>query len=266
MHFHKYFRVFANTWGETLSYRFNFFMWRFRVVLQLLTMFFLWSALIPQNSSLFGYSQPQMLTYILGTSLMTSIVIATRTQEIGDQINNGTLSNFLIRPVSYMKYWFARDLGDKAMNLVFSIFEVSLVIFIFHPNLFIQTNPFFILLTLLACLVAMVMYFFFNYLLGLFGFWSNEVWGPRFIFWIIINFFAGSLFPLDILPKPIFVAISYLPFPYLLYFPLKIYLGQLPLPQIVQGLFVSLIWTFGLLFVCKFVWNKGLKLYGAEGK
>lgn len=263
---HTYFRVFANTWGETLSYRFNFLMWRFRVVLQLMTMFFLWSTLIPANGNLFGYSQAQMLTYILGTSLMSSIVLATRTAEIGDQINNGALSNFLLKPISYLKYWFARDLGDKGMNLVFSIIEIAILIALFKPPLFLQTDPLILFLTFVACLISMVMYFFFNYLLGLFGFWSNEIWGPRYIFWILLSFFAGSLFPLDILPGPVFEVLKLLPFTYLLYFPLKIYLGSLGLTTIIEGLIVSGVWAVILYFAVQYVWKKGLKLYGAEGR
>lgn len=263
---HKYFRVFANTWGEMLSYRLNFVMWRFRTVLQLLTMFFLWSTLIPQNGSLFGYSQAQMLTYILGTSLIASMVLATKTMEVGDQINDGTLSNFLIKPISYMKYWFARDLGDKAMNISFSIVELTILILLLHPSLFVQTNPMYLGFAIISCLISMIMYFFFNFLLGLFGFWSNEIWGPRFIFWILINFFAGGLLPLDILPMPIFNVLKFLPFTYLLYFPLKIYLGTLSISVILQGLLVSVVWTFILYFVIQVIWKKGLKLYGAEGR
>ncbi len=261
-----YFRVFANTWGETLSYRLNFIMWRIRVILQLLTMFFLWSVLTSKNSSIFGYSQPQMLTYILGTSLMSSIVLATRTSEIGDQINNGSLSNFLIKPMSYMKYWFARDLGDKAMNLSFAISEVFILILIFKPPLFLQTDVSFLFLAAISCVISMTMYFFFNYMLGLFGFWSNEVWGPRFIFWIIINFFAGSLFPLDILPHSVFAFLKLLPFTYLLYFPLKIYLGTISFQEIIQGIVISTVWAVLLFLVCKSIWHKGLKNYSAEGK
>lgn len=263
---HKYYRVFANTWSEILSYRLNFIMWRFRVVLQLLTMFFLWNTLISKNSSLFGYSQSQMLTYILGTSLMSSIVIATRTMEIGDQINNGTLSNFLIKPLSYMKYWFARDLGDKAMNLGFAFIEICLLIVIFRPALFIQLDPMFLFFAIVSAFISMVMYFFFNYLLGLFGFWSNEIWGPRFIFWILLNFFAGSLFPLDILPQAVFNVLKFLPFTYLLYFPIKIYLGQLSIQFIVEGLVISILWTVTLYLLVHLVWIKGLKVYGSEGR
>lgn len=262
----KYFRVFANTWGEVLTYRFNFMMWRFRVVLQLLTMFFLWSTLIPAGSDLFGYSRQQMLTYILGTSLMSSIVLATKTFEIGEQITTGNLSNFLTKPISYIKYWFARDLGDKAMNLFFTIIELTLIIFLFKPPLLLQTDPIFLFYTLVAVLCAMIMYFFFGFLVGLIGFWSNEIWGPRFIIWILLGFFAGSLFPLDILPGPVFEILKFLPFTYLQYFPLKIYLGQLSMQLIFEGLLISISWLFILFFMVQLVWKKGLKIYGAEGK
>lgn len=263
---HKYYRVFANTCGEIFSYRLNFFMWRFRVALQLLTMFFLWSTLIPTGGELFGYTRTQMLTYILGTSIMTSIVIATRTHEIGDQITSGNLSNFLIKPLSYIKYWAARDLGDKAMNIFFTVIELSIVILVFKPPLFFQTNPLFLTYTLAAIILAMSMYFLFGFLVGLIGFWSNEIWGPRFIIWILLGFFAGSLFPLDILPRSVFQILAYLPFTYLLYFPLKIYLGQLSFPVILQGFLVSITWIFILYAVVKLVWSSGLKIYGAEGK
>ena len=197
---------------------------------------------------------------------MGSIVLSTKTFEIGEQITTGNLSNFLIKPVSYIKYWFARDLGDKAMNIFFTVFELTIIIFLFKPPLFLQTNSLPLLYTFTAVILAMVMYFLFGYLVGLIGFWSNEVWGPRFIIWVLLGFFAGSLFPLDILPRPIFQIVELLPFAYLLYFPLKIYLGQLEIQVIFQGFLVSIIWIFVLYGMTRFVWAKGLKVYGAEGK
>lgn len=261
----KYWRVAKNTWDETVVYRLNFVMWRVRTVFQLLTIYFLWLALLPQRGELFGYTQSLMLTYILGTALIGSLVLSSRSWEIGDHINQGNLSNFLIRPMNYFIYWVAKDVGDKAMNVAFSIVELTLLFFILKPLLFLQTDITYLVSFLLAVILALTMWFFFNILVGLIGFWSPETWAPRFILMIVISFSAGGLFPLDILPKPIFIVSQLFPFPYLLYFPLKVYLGQLSMPLIWLGFAVATVWITLMYTVVNVVWKRGLKLYTAQG-
>ncbi|MBI2032684.1 MAG: ABC-2 family transporter protein [Candidatus Levybacteria bacterium] len=262
----KYFWVAKNTWEETLTYRFNFLMWRIRTVVLLLSVYFLWHSVIPEGSRLFGYTQNMMLTYILLTSITNAFVISTRTHEIGDEINSGDLSNFLIKPINYFLYWFWKDIGDKAMNIVFSIAELTILFFILRPPVFIQTDFTFLSLFCISIFLAIVLYFFVNILLGMIGFWSPEVWAPRFIFSIILGFFAGNYFPLDILPNTVFKIFEALPFSYLIYFPIKIYLGQIGLPEILNGFLLMVLWI-GIFFIfVQVVWRKGLKAYTAQGR
>ncbi len=262
----KYFQIAKLTWDETLVYRLNFVMWRIRVVLQILTLYFLWASLIPSGTTLFGYDQSQMLTYILGASLVSSIVLSSRSSAVGDEINSGNLSNFLLRPINYFLYWFSRDVGDKAMNIAFAMVELTIIFAILKPPLFIRVESIHLLLTFVAIILAIIIYFFFSFLLGLIGFWNPEVWAPRFIFTVLLNFFAGGLFPLDILPKFIFSIFQLLPFTYLLYFPIKIYLGQLTTIEIFTGIAISLVWTTLLYVVVKYIWRKGLLVYTAQGR
>lgn len=262
----KYFRVARNTWEETLSYRFNFLMWRARTVVLLLSIYFLWHSVIPEGSNLFGYTQNMMLTYILLTSLANAFVTSTRTHEIGDEINQGDLSNYLIKPISYFLYWFWKDVGDKAMNIVFSVAELTVLFFILRPPIFIQTEFVFISFFFISIFLAIILYFFISIMLGLIGFWNPEVWAPRFIFTIMLGFFAGNYFPLDILPTTVFKIFEILPFSYLIYFPVKIYLGQIALDEILRGFLIMLIWTGVFFILVQLVWNKGLKEYTAQGR
>jgi len=262
----KYWLVAKNTWDETVTYRFNFVMWRVRTILQLLTVYFLWLAVIPKDGSFGTYSQSLMLTYIFGTQILFSFVFASRSYNVGDEINLGNLSNFLIRPINYFAYWFAKDLGDKAMNIVFATGELTLLFLILKPPLFIQKELPFILFFILAVILAIFMYFFFNFLLGLIAFWSPEVWAPRFIFYVLINFVSGGLFPLDVLPSAIFEKLIFLPFTYMLYFPLKIYLGQLSTSQILSGMAIASVWTIVFYLIVKLVWQAGLKVYTSQGR
>lgn len=262
----KYFQIAKNTWDEVTGYRLNFVMWRVRNVLQILTLYFLWSSILSAQTSFLGYDKSNMLTYVLGTSLITSIVLSSRSFDVGDAITSGDLSGFLIRPINYFSYLFAKDIGDKAMNVAFSIVELFILFILLRPPLFIQTNPLLIALACGSALIGVLLYFFFNLLLGFIGFWSSETWAPRFIFTILINFFAGGLFPLDLLPGPAYAIFKLMPFSYLLYFPMKVYLGRLPLPEVIQGIVVSIGWIFIMLYCVKKIWAKGLKVYTAYGR
>lgn len=261
-----YWQIAKNTWDQAIAYRLSFAIFRLRNLLWILTMYFLWLYVLPQGKILFGYNQSQMLTYILGGAFLSSLVMATRSQDIATEINEGNISNSLIRPIGFLRYYFARDIGDKAMNISFSIIELTVVFLILHPNLFLQTRPLLLLLTLLFSLSGTVLFFFFSVLLGFIGFWSTETWGPRFIFYQLLNFLAGTLFPLDIIPKPLYQFLSYLPFPYLLYFPMKVYLGQLSMSEIIQGMVISFVWIMILYAITRMVWQRGLRVYTAQGR
>ncbi len=262
----KYFLIVKNTWDEVFTYRVNFLMWRVRGVVILVSLYFIWLAVLPDKGTLFGYSRSLMLTYILGTSFLSAIIFSSRSYAIGDEINQGNLSNYLIRPVNYFLYWFAKDVGDKAMNIVLSLIELTLLFFLLRPPFFLQTNPFHLILFLLSLVLAIILYFLLNLLMGFIGFWSAEVWAPRFIFFMISSFLAGGYFPLDVLPKEVSFLFQTLPFGYLLFFPLKIYLGQLPLGEIERGFVISFIWVLLLFVLAKFIWIKGLRIYTAQGR
>lgn len=262
----QYFLVAKNTWDETITYRLNVIIWRIRMVLGFLTTYFLWFTIIPQNKVVFGYSQSSMLTYILGATFLAAFIFSSRSGAMGDEIINGTLSNYLIRPINYFLYWFSRDLGDKAMNVLFAAIEFTLICLILRPPLFIQTNIIFVVLTLLAVAIAITLYFFVNVLIAMGGFWVDETWSLRFLLFVILQFFAGMLFPIDILPKPIALIFQLLPFQYLIYFPLKLYLGQLSAQQILIGFFISGLWVFLLYKLIHVFWKNGLKNYSAVGR
>lgn len=262
----KYYLIARNTWDEVFTYRISFFVWRLRSVLQLITIYFLWFVLIPQKGSFLNYSHETILTYVLGTQIISTIVFTMRSWQIGDDINNGNLSNYLLRPINFFSYWFARNFGDKALNIIFSIIEISILLFLLRPPIFFQTNIPILLAFIFSFLIAIFVHTFFDFLLNFIAFWNPESWAPRFIFYATMPFLAGNVFPLDILPKPLFFISQLLPFQYTLYFPLKIYLGQIALAQIIVGISIEIIWFFTLLLLVQWVWKKGLLAYTSEGR
>src|SRR5215471_1363599 len=123
----KYWFIYSLYWQEGLQRRASFFMERFRALVVLLSFYYLWMALLSHRSSFAGYDRSQMITYVLGMNILRSLVFAGRTDEIAWEINRGVLSGYLLKPVNFFTYTFARELSEKSINLLSAILEVFIV-------------------------------------------------------------------------------------------------------------------------------------------
>lgn len=265
----KYSQIFKISFAQEFAYKANFIMWRVRNVIQVLIAYFLWSTVFPTaETSFFGYDQAKILTYIFGVILVRSLVFSARSVDVPQEISEGSLSNYLVRPVAYFKYWFIRDVSSKALNFIFSIGEFALLMAIFRPPFFIQSNFFFLILFFVAILIANYLIFIVRFIVTSISFWVPELaWGGQFLFMVIITeFLSGSIFPLDIFPALWQKIFYFTPFPYLIFFPIEIYLGKLSVLEIWRGLSISIIWSIGLTYTLRTIWQKGLKIYDAVGR
>jgi ABC-2 type transport system permease protein len=121
---------------------------------------------------------------------------------------------------------------------------------------------------LISVILAILLFFCLLFLVNMFAFWFPEAgWAAQFLFIVIFTeFLSGGVFPIDILPQVAQTIIYSLPFPYLLFFPLQVYLGKLSTVAIIKGITIALAWLLALYVSIQYVWSKGLKRYAAEGR
>ncbi|MFH2085714.1 MAG: ABC-2 family transporter protein [bacterium] len=260
----KYLSIFSITFQEIFTYRLNMFMWRVRQIFVFLIPFFIWRAVLGGGGDIYGYSFAGIMTYLFGTTILRSLVMGSRTVDLGWMINSGNLTIPLMRPIGIFRFLMTRDLADKLFNLSFIFLEVPLILFLFHPPVFLQVNPLNLVLTICSVVLAILLYFFINIIFGAIGFWSRDVWAPRFLLMVIMEFATGAMFPLDMLSSFWQKIMLATPFPYLLFVPLKIYLGADS--NLILHLSIQLIWTIVLFLLTKSIWQKGLLRYEAEGR
>jgi ABC-2 type transport system permease protein len=112
------------------------------------------------------------------------------------------------------------------------------------------------------------MFFGLMVLVNFVSFWFPEGgWASQFLIIVIFTeFLSGAIFPIDILPEAIQNVLYALPFPYLMFFPLQVYLGKLSMDAILQGLLISGIWMTVMIFAVNQVWARGIKKYSAVGR
>lgn len=263
----KYWHVFRLSLMEYFVYRVNFFLWRFRSIVSFLTLIFFWQAVYGVKDNVFGYSEAQMLTYIVGIAVLRAVILGGRVADLAGMIKTGDLVNkFLLRPWDVIKIWFVRDLASKILNLALVIVEVFLLIKILNLSFYAPRNFTYLAFFILSCLFSLPLYFLLDFMLSLIAFWVDNVWAPRWLFGVIfLQFLSGRFFPLDVLPEFVFNFVKLTPFPYLIYFPLKIYLEQVTIFQAVRINGLLFLWLVVVYFVTKKIWRKGLKQYTAYG-
>ncbi len=264
----KYLPVFSISFQQEFSYKINFIMWRLRNILQIIAIFYLWDSVFagPQKI-LFGYDKGKIITYVFGILLLKPLVTAARSVDIPGEIADGRYTNYLLKPLNYFKYWFTRDLATKTLNLVFAIGEFSILFILIKPAFFFQTNFLIILAFVVSLILAILLYFLLLLLFSTFVMWFPEnAWGAMFLLGIFVEFMGGAIFPLDILPSTIANILYATPFPYLFFLPLQIYLGKVTNSQLLFSIFIPFVWSLILIFVVKNLWNRGMKVYEAQGK
>lgn len=265
----KYIQVFKISFQQEFAYRVNFIMWRFRNLTQIFLVYFLWDSVFNNSQrDLFGYDRAKILTYVFGLLIVKAFVLSAKAVDISGEISRGDLSNYLLRPLNYFKYWLTRDLSSKFLNILFAVFETGVLFIILKPQFYLQTNFLYILAFLVAILMALFLYFALILITSSVPFWVPEAgWGAHFVVSVIlIEFLSGALFPLDILPQSFQNVLNLTPFPYLIFFPLQVYLGKIEGTLLIKGILTSFVWVLILWYMMNFIWKKGLKVYQAYGR
>ncbi len=250
---------------QLFTYRLSFILWRVRNIFNLIFIYFLWTSVFVHRPSIFSYTQDKLVSYILLITLLSSLILSTRTIDVGADIVSGDIMNYLLKPFSFFKFVIGRDIADKVVNILFSVGEILILLLILNPRLFIQKDLVSYLLFFFSLSIGGIIAFLISLDLSFLAFWSSEIWAPRYIYSILLWFLAGSFFPLDILPKVVYSILLLTPFPYLIFLPSKIFLNGFSTALLIP-ISLSLAWCVILYFMTKKIWEKGIKNYSAYGR
>ena len=251
-----------------MVYRVNFFMEILSGILSSLIVIFLWMAIYRSAGEevIGGYSLKEMVTYLLGGGLINSFILTTaENPETSQSIQDGTLSSLLIQPVHPYGVWFFRDLGNKAFLFLLGLAGYTVVFFFFKGYLVFPASLGPLLLFLISMGLAALLQFFLFEGFSLLSFWVENTYGIRFTLRVIMEVVSGAIIPLSFFPGMLQKIFFLLPFPFLIYLPMRIYLGKIPLTQVPLELLNEAGWIVGLALLNVILWKRGIQQYVAMG-
>jgi len=224
----------------------------------------IWYTIARSNANLIPRD---ILTYYILVILIRLITSSWRGYYLIQQILNGTIVKYLIRPPAIYWDFLVNNLTNKIFQLIF-ILPILVIAFIIFPDavspiIFSLTNlgPF-----LLSLLLAFIITFTFDLSLGLLAFWledAQELMSYRFL---LTQVASGVLIPFAMMPDWLYTAFSFLPFRYIISAPAEILLGQVVGPAALQLIFYQVIWAIGFIIIMRVLFVRGLRRYAIPGQ
>jgi ABC-2 type transport system permease protein len=260
------FKILAkNGFKTAIAYRAHFFVGLIRVPITLLIYYYLWRSIFGYAGAevIKGYTFADMLSYYAVSMIVGIIAYCDVDEWISGDIRAGLVVADFLRPVSYIWNLFSVFFGLR----VFAFFVEALpalfiAVFFIHTSLpSLINSAMFIVSVALAYLLNYLM----SFCLGLAAFWFNEVHGLIKAKNALMAFLEGSLIPLAFFPL-FFQGISqFLPFQYLRFIPVNIFLQKYSLAEALALLGIQAVWLVLFYFIAQFTFKKAFKKFAGAG-
>ena len=212
-----------------------------------------------------GFTREGMILYYILAAFVGNMVFAG-IDRFGSEIYDGTLTRYLLYPVSFYTYQVATAFAYTSLCIVQLVLGVGVTMaFLDLSSAGIVITPLSLILGIGVTLLTSYNYLLLQAHLELMAFWVEAVWGLMVALYFLVNFFGGGLLPLSLFPEWVMKILNCTPFPYIIGLPVEIIMGNASQDKIISGVVVSTIWALILTFTARLVWRRGLKQYSGVG-
>lgn len=262
-----YLRLIGNSYQQNMAYKSNVIMGMVGKIISMFIQISVWFALYGGsalvNSNKGAITIHEMITYVL---VSTGISMFINNQVIGmidGKIKSGMIAMDLIKPINFHANILCNTLGNNLFHITFQLAPLVFIsFFIYHISL---PSTVYIFLFFISLLNAFVLFFIISYILGLIGFWYLSVWHFSRLLEDVVRLFGGVWIPLWFFPKTLIVISQYLPFQYIYFVPINIFLEKLTIEESMNMLLIQVIWILLFIGLSYFVWIKGKQKLVIQG-
>jgi ABC-2 type transport system permease protein len=260
--------VFSVELRKAFAYRADFWVQVVASVLvELSIAYFLWHAVFEQSgaTSMGGYTLPAMMLYYLLGSMTNKVLVGPEYGFMSNEIYDGSLTRYLVYPVPYFVYKFAAYFAKSSVALFQMLFMLTAFVALVGLPEGTEVSSVSILMGLVAVSFSTLLYFSIASILEMVSFWADNVWSLMVMLRFSTAILGGGLLPLSLFPAWAQTWLSFLPFRFLISFPVKTMMGQVSPGEWAIGLSGAFAWSMVFLSVGGLVWKRGTIQYSGVG-
>jgi ABC-2 type transport system permease protein len=215
-------------------------------------------ALYAGRTEVAGMTVQDAVTYTGLTQALIAYLSLFSWYELMTTVYSGDVAADLLKPMPYLAYWLARDVGRAIAALLMRGVTIMAIYALVYP-IVVPSSPAQWLALAITLALALLVSFGWRFLVNLAAFWSPNATGfLRFAFGLSW-FLSGFLMPLRYFP-PWVQQLCYLtPFPAMVNTPVNVYLGLVSGPAVVPALLLQAFWALVLILAGQLVLQAGVR-------
>ena len=248
--------------GAMLEYRAGILIWMLTNVMPLV-MLAVWFSL-SEGGPIAGYTQNDFVSYYLLLTLIRQLTNVWVIWELDYEIRHGDLSIKLLHPINPIHSYMASHLADKVFRVIVML-PLALVAWWIFPTIRYDLTPITFGLMIVAAVVSFLIRFLVQYSFGLLAFWISESITLNEIIFAMSMMLGGIVAPISLFPSQVAAIANYLPFRFMMGFPVEIAMGRLSSSELVSATWAMFFWLALALSIYFWLWRRGIKHFSAYG-
>lgn len=251
--------LFATAFALTTTYRAEMVLWALSGSMPIILMG-VWSE--AARGGALGYTPLQMVRYFVAVLVVRQLTFVWVIWEFEESVVKGRLSHDLLRPIDPVWHYVANHVAERIARFPAVLGLVALCFWLYPGSAYF---PGWSVLAQAAVLIAgtFVTRFMLQFTLATLCFYNERASSLESLSFIAYTFLSGMLAPLDLYPAIVQDVAHYTPFPYLIFTPARLLIGESV--DVPRALEIMTLWTAGLLVLQRWAWRRGLTRYSAMG-
>jgi viologen exporter family transport system permease protein len=206
----------------------------------------------------------EMVTYAIVSTCVSALHPFHMLRMLDERLRSGDVIIDMTRPLGYPLVLLGQSLGTMAFQLLFTVIPtlgISLGIYRVLPPVSALHAWAFVAAVLLALIIAAEL----AYLVALLSFWVLTTLVFEWLLKGLRRVLSGAFVPLWFFPAGLGAVAGALPFRFLNFVPVSIYLGRVPVESILPTLSVGLLWAMTLGLLAASLWTASMRRVVVQG-
>ena len=248
-----------------LAYRSQLWAHIFGQFIQVYFKIAIWQSVYRGQARVDGVSLPEMITYaVLAGTVLSAWEWPRLIQAIDTAVTTGDVSVFLLKPMGYPSYLLATECGHLGFRLAAVVLPIVTTIVLYYgmlPPASVFHGAMFVVFWALSFLILFLL----SMAFGLLAFWLMTAFSLEWLLQGLLTLLSGSFVPLWFFPDSLALVVRQLPFAWVGFYPVAVYLGKLRPPEVWVALGFGLGWAALLSLGVAALWRRATLRITVQG-